>query len=80
MAEAPKTWSLTGSPDNFAATRERGFTLIGMRGRRRGMAEQVEPGPLEHWRLAFQGQLRAVSDADAELLVDRLRAAAGARA
>jgi hypothetical protein len=154
MAEAPKTWILTGSPDNFAATRERGFTLIGMKERRRGMAEQIEPGdrivfyltqvarfagsvtvtgpmfedrekvwpgkpgnpdpypwrfpteaevvldepdwidaeelkeqlehvrkwPPEHWRLAFQGQLRAVSDADADLLADRLRAAAGARA
>ena len=154
MAEAPKTWILTGSPDNFAATRERGFTLIGMKERRRGMAEQVEPGdrivfyltqvgrfagsvtvtgpmfedrekvwpgkpgspdiypwrfetapevvleepdwidaeelkaelehvrkwPPEHWRLAFQGQLRAVSDADADLLADRLRAAVGARA
>jgi hypothetical protein len=147
MAEAPTTWILTGSPENFAATRERGFRLIGMKERRRGMAEQVEPGdrlvfyltqvgrfaasvrvtsgmfedrekvwpgkpgapdpypwrfetepeivldeaawvdaqelkedlehvrkwPAEHWRLAFQGQLRAVSDADAAVLVDRLR-------
>jgi EVE domain len=150
MAEAPTTWILTGSPENFAATRERGFRLIGMKERRRGMAEQVEPGdrlvfyltqvgrfaasvrvtsgmfedrekvwpgkpgapdpypwrfetepeivldeaawvdaqelkedlehvrkwPAEHWRLAFQGQLRAVSDADAAVLVDRLRDAA----
>jgi hypothetical protein len=34
-------------------------------------------GPPEHWRLAFQGQLRTVSDADAALLVERLREAAG---
>jgi EVE domain-containing protein len=154
MAQAPKTWILTGSPENFAATRERGFRLIGMKERRRNQALAMEPGdrivfyltqvrrfaasariagalfedrapvwpgkpgnpdpypwrlptepevvldeadwvpaealkddlehvrkwPAEHWRLAFQGQLRTVSDADAELLLDRLRAAAGAPA
>jgi hypothetical protein len=32
--------------------------------------------PAEHWHLAFQGQLRTVSDADAELLEKRLAAAA----
>jgi EVE domain len=151
MAQAPKTWILTGSPENFAATRERGFRLIGMKERRRNQALAMAPGdrivfyltqvgrfagsaliagelfedrtpvwpgkpgspdsypwrfptepevvlddadqvpaealkdelehvrkwPAEHWRLAFQGQLRTVSDADAELLLDRLRAAAG---
>jgi predicted RNA-binding protein len=145
-----KTWVLTGSPDNFAATRERGFTVIGAKEKRRGMAEQIEPGdrivfyltqiqsfggivrvtsemfedrekvwpgkpgkadpypwrfqtepelvldegqyvpaedlvghlehiakwPAEHWHLAFQGQLRTVSDSDAELLTERLREAA----
>jgi hypothetical protein len=149
MAEASKTWILTGSPENFAATRERGFRLIGMKERRRRLAEQIEPGdrlvfyltkvgriaasvrvtgtmfedreqvwpgkpgavdpypwrfatepevvldeadwidaeklkddlehirkwPAEHWRLAFQGQLRTVSDADADVLLQRLRAA-----
>ena len=154
MADAPKTWILTGSPENFAATADRGFKLIGMKEKRRAMAEQVEPGdrivfylttigqfagsvritsemfedrskvwpgkpgkadpypwrfetepevvleeqefvpaeavkddlehirkwPAEHWKLAFQGQLRTVSEADADLLMDRLRAAAGVRA
>jgi EVE domain-containing protein len=154
MAQAPKTWILTGSPENFAATRERGFRLIGMKERRRNQALEMERGdrivfyltqvgrfagsaviagdlfedrtpvwpgkpgnpdpypwrfeiepevvlddqewvpaeelkdelehvrkwPAEHWRLAFQGQLRTVSDADAALLLDRLRAAAGAPA
>lgn len=154
MARQHKTWVLTGSPDNFAATREHGFKLIGMKERRRRQAEQMEPGdeivfyltviqafggiirltsemfedrtkvwpgkpgnpdpypwrfesepvvvldeqdfvpavelaselehvgkwPLEHWHLAFQGQLRTVSDADAELLEQRIRAAAGAGA
>lgn len=149
---ASKTWILTGSLDNFRATREHGFRLIGAKEGRRGMAEQIEPGdsivfyvtglqafggrikvtgemyedrtkvwpgkpskvdaypwrfatepdlildedefvpavelagglehvakwPADHWHLAFQGQLRTVSDADAELLDARMRAAASA--
>jgi hypothetical protein len=39
-----KTWVLTGSVDNFRATRERGFRLIGAKEGRRRMAEQIEPG------------------------------------
>lgn len=147
-----KTWVLTGSPENFAATREHGFKVIGAKEGRRRMAEQIEPGdeivfyltkvqafggvirvtgemyedreqiwpgkpgkadpypwrfptepvqvldedgwipavdlvggldhvakwPLEHWHLAFQGQLRTVSETDAELLRERIAAAAGA--
>ena len=147
-----KTWILTGSPENFAATRERDFRVIGMKEKRRAMAEQIEPGdrivfyltrvkafaaivrvtgelyedrtpiwpgkpgkvdpypwrfetepelvldeaahvpaeeladelehvrkwPREHWTLAFQGQLRTVTDADARVLEGRLRASAGA--
>jgi predicted RNA-binding protein len=147
---AAKTWILTGSPENFEATRDHGFKVIGMKELRRNMAEQIEPGdaivfyltrvkafagvvrvtgemyedrkkiwpgkpgkvdpypwrfdtepvlildeddyvpaeelapelehvrkwPLEHWTLAFQGQLRTVSAADAELLRERLRDAA----
>jgi hypothetical protein len=154
MAEAPKTWILTGSPENFGATRARGFTLIGMKEGRRNMALDMEVGdrivfyltkigrfaasvrivgemfedrtpvwpgkpgkadpypwrfetepelvldeeqwvdaesvkdelahirkwPAEHWKLAFQGQLRTISAADAEVLLDRLRAAAGVTA
>ena len=148
------TWILTGSPENFAATREHGFRVIGMKERRRRLAEQIEPGdliafyltrvqafgalvrvtgemyddrtkiwpgkpgkfdpypwrfetepvlvldeerwvaaedlageldhvrkwPSEHWRLAFQGQLRPVSGADAALIEARLRTAAAAPA
>jgi hypothetical protein len=153
------TWVLTGSPENYAATAERGHTLIGMKERRRAMAEQMVPGdrivlyltrvmafaaaieltgerfeertpvwpgkpgkadpyplprpaassplrsrfearpelvldeadwlpaeavkddlewirkwPPEHWKLAFQGQLRTVSEADAAVLVEAMRA------
>jgi hypothetical protein len=154
MGQAPTTWILTGSPENFAATGERGFRLIGMKQGRRRQAMEIEPGdrivfyltrvgrfggsvviasemfedrapvwpgkpgnpdpypwrfetepevvldehewvpaeelkddlehvrkwPPEHWKLAFQGQLRAVSDADAGVLLARLRMAAGALA
>lgn len=146
------TWILTGSPENFRATREHGFRLIGAKEGRRGMAEQIEPGdriifyltrlqafgaivrvtgemfeertrlwpgkpgnadpypwrfetepvevlsedrfvpavelagelehvrkwPAAHWHLAFQGQLRTVSEADARLLGERIHAAAAA--
>jgi hypothetical protein len=41
---APKTWVLTGSPENFAATRERGFEVIGLKERRRAFAEQIAVG------------------------------------
>src|SRR3954470_4532733 len=145
---------LTGSPENFAATREHGFKVIGMKEMRRNMAQQIAPGdeivfyltrlkafggsvrvtgemyedrtkiwpgkpgkvdpypwrfetepvlildeddfvpaaelaaeleharkwPAEHWTLAFQGQLRTVSDADAILLEERIRSASETRA
>jgi hypothetical protein len=151
---ASKTWVLTGSPENFAATREHGFEVIGLKERRRGFAEQIAQGdrivlyvtkvkafgasirvtgdlfedrtklwpgkpgkadaypwrfpaepelvldepqwvpaeelvdaldhirrwPREHWTLAFQGQIRAVSESDSEVLLEHMRAAAGARA
>jgi predicted RNA-binding protein len=149
---AAKTWILTGSLENFRATRDHGFRLAGMKEKRRGLAEQMERGdlivyyvtkvqafgaiariagemyedrtkvwpgkpgkadtypwrfetepvlvldeeefvpaedlardlehvrkwPAEHWTLAFQGQLRTVSDADSRLIEARMRAAAGA--
>jgi predicted RNA-binding protein len=145
-----RTWVLTGSLDNFRATRDRDFRLIGAKEGRRRMAEQIEPGdsivfyvtgvqafggmvrvtgemyedrtkvwpgkpgkvdaypwrfetepvvildedhfipavdlaldlehvrkwPAEHWHLAFQGQLRTVPQADAELLEGALAEAA----
>jgi predicted RNA-binding protein len=39
--------------------------------------EHAAKWPVEHWQLAFQGQLRTVSEHDAKLLVARLEAAAG---
>ena len=42
--------------------------------------EHVAKWPRDYWQLAFQGQLRTVSDADAALLRERIGAAAGAPA
>ncbi|MBV8988972.1 MAG: EVE domain-containing protein [Solirubrobacterales bacterium] len=149
-----RTWILTGSPENYGATAEHGFTVIGLKERNRNRALEIEPGdrivlyltkvmafaasirveaelfeerskiwpgkpgkadpypwrfpttaevvldqsdwvpaeslvdalehikkwPREHWSLAFQGQIRPVSDHDARILMDRLHAAAGVRA
>src|SRR3954468_18525028 len=41
---APKIWVLTGSLDNFRATAELGFRVIGMKERRRRLAEQMAEG------------------------------------
>ena len=43
-----------------------------------GELEHLRKWPPEHWHLAFQGQLRTVSDADAALLGERIAAAAQA--
>ena len=40
----PRTWILTGSPENHAATAQHGYALIGCKERRRRQAEQMEPG------------------------------------
>jgi hypothetical protein len=146
-AVATRTWVLTGSPENLAATRDRGYTVIGMKERRRRLAEAMMPGdriifyvtrvgafggsirlvsdmsedrepiwpgkpgnpdaypwrfrsepevvlgegewlpaedvkdrlehvrkwPAEHWKLAFQGQLRMVSERDADVLLAAMR-------
>jgi hypothetical protein len=147
-----RTWILTGSPENLAATRAHGFGVIGLKERRRRQALELEQGdrvvfyvtrvmafaasalitgamyedrtpiwpgkpgkadpypwrfpaqaewvleepawipaeslvdqldhiakwPREHWKLAFQGQLRVLGDHDAELLRARLAGAAAA--
>ena len=45
-----------------------------------GDLEHARKWPSEHWQLAFQGQLRTVSEADAELLERRIRVGARAAA
>ncbi len=152
-AHEPRTWILTGSPENFAASRAHDFELVGLKERRHRQALEIEPGdrivyyvtrvmafaasaritgelfedrtpiwpgkpgkadpypwrfpsepeivldeadwipaetlvdslehiakwPREHWKLAFQGQLRPIGEHDAALLTEQL-AATGARA
>ena len=147
-----QTWILTGSPENFQATKARGFTVIGLKERNRNRALEIEAGdrivlyltramafagsirvegelfedrskiwpgkpgkadsypwrfetspevilersewvpavslvddldhirkwPREHWKLAFQGQIRAVSKHDAEVLIERMKVGATA--
>jgi hypothetical protein len=147
-----RTWILTGSPENYAATRAHDFDVIGLKERNRNRALEIEVGdrivlyvtrvmalaasivvtgelyedrvklwpgkpgkadlypwrfptkpeivldepdwvpaeslvgelehvakwPREHWTLAFQGQIRPVSEHDTTALLDRLGAAATA--
>ena len=147
-----QTWILTGSPENYEATKAHGFNVIGLKERNRNRALQIVPGdriilyitrvmafagtirvegdfyedrskiwpgkpgkadsypwrfetspelvleepdwvpaaslvdelehigkwPREHWRLAFQGQIRPVSEHDAQTLLGRMRAGAPA--
>jgi hypothetical protein len=142
-----RTWILTGSPENYEATKAHGFAVIGLKQRNRNRAFEIEvsdrivlyltrvmafagsirvegelyedrskvwpgkPGkadsypwrfqtspeaileepewvpavslvddldhirkwPPEHWRLAFQGQIRPVSSHDAEILCERMK-------
>jgi len=153
-ADPDRTWILTGSPENYAATREHGYRVIGLKERNRNRALEIVPGdrivlyltrvmafaasirvtgelyedreriwpgkpgkadpypwrfeteaelvlpeeawvraetlvdelehigkwPRAHWKLAFQGQMRAVSRHDADVLLRRLRAADRVRA
>jgi hypothetical protein len=39
--------------------------------------EHIRKWPREHWKLAFQGQVRMISDADADVLLTRMRARTG---
>ncbi len=41
-----------------------------------GKLDHIAKWPTEHWHLAFQGQLRTVSEADAKILSKRIRTAA----
>ena len=43
-AEGSKHWILTGSHENFAINRERGFDVIGFKEGRRRQAGEMEPG------------------------------------
>lgn len=63
---AAKVWVLTGSLDNFRATADRGFRVIGMKERRRRLAEQVEKGDVIVFYVtgvqAFGGTVRVTGE------------------
>jgi hypothetical protein len=44
MADAPTYWIIVGSTDNFAKTRDLGFTKHGIKSRHRKKAEKMKPG------------------------------------
>lgn len=64
--ESKTSWVLTGSLENFRATRDRGFRLIGAKEKRRRIAERIEPGDDVVFYVtgvqAFGGVVRVVSE------------------
>lgn len=61
----PTYWIIVGSPDNFARTRELGFTIQGLKSRHRKKAERMKPGDMLAWYMtgakAFAGTARITS-------------------
>jgi len=68
-----KTWVLTGSVENFRATRERGFRLIGAKEGRRRMAEQIEPGDEIVFYLTVVQAFGGIVKVTSEMFEDRER-------
>ena len=66
LSAVARTWILTGSLENLRATRGHGFRVIGAKERRRGMAEQIEPGDRIVFYVtgvqAFGGSVRVTSE------------------
>jgi hypothetical protein len=70
------TWILTASPENHEATAAHGFEVIGFKEGKPGKADEY-PWRFPTEQLAFQGQVRTISDADADVLLERMRSRAG---
>ena len=66
-----QTWVLTGSLDNFRASRERGFDVVGLKERRRRLAEQVEPGDRIVFYVTRVQAFGAIARITGELYEDR---------
>ncbi len=49
--EQPSFWIIVGSTDNFARTKELGFTMQGIKSRHRKKAEKMKPGDKIVWYL-----------------------------
>lgn len=66
-SQQPRTnWIIVGSPENFAATRARGFGVQGIKSRHRKKAEAMRPGDRLIWYItgvkAFAGYATIASD------------------
>jgi hypothetical protein len=51
MPDSPTYWMIVTSPDNFAKTREMGFTVQGIKSRHRKKAEKMQEGDRILWYL-----------------------------
>ena len=65
-----RAWCLTTSPDNFAATADRGWTVQGVKSRRRRTAEQLRPGDRIVYYLTRHGAFGAVVEVTGEMFED----------
>jgi len=64
-------WILTGSVENFRASRDIGFELVGLKERRRRLAEHVEPGDRVIFYLTKVKAFGAIATIAGELFEDR---------
>ena len=69
-----QTWILTGSPENYAATRERGFDLIGRKERHRRSAEAMVAGASSVDARRLSDELGQNAEQVVAQLADELRA------
>lgn len=51
MSDTPTYWMIVTSPDNYARTRELGFTVQGIKSRHRKKAEKMQEGDRVLWYL-----------------------------
>jgi hypothetical protein len=68
-----RTWILTGSPENYAATADHGFTVIGLKERNRNRALEIEPGDRVVLYLTTVKAFAASIRIEGELYEDRER-------
>src|SRR5258708_14635710 len=67
----PRTWILTGSPENFAVTRELGLRLVGLKERHRRLALEIERGDRIVYYITRVMAFAASARVSGELFEDR---------
>lgn len=73
MTGESTTWVLTGSLDNFRATREGGFRLIGAKEKRRRIAERIGPGDMVIFYVTGVQAFGGVVSVTSEMFEDRVK-------